>query len=74
VSYDPAYGYEIAHIMRDGLRRMYGEALTDRAQRHLLPHGLQRADASAAEPEDVDVDGILKGMHLLRPGRPGCGR
>ncbi len=26
VSYDPAYGYEIGHIVRDGLRRMYGEA------------------------------------------------
>ena len=24
VSYDPAYGYEIAHIVKDGLRRMYG--------------------------------------------------
>src|SRR5699024_938432 len=25
VSYDPAYGYEIAHIVKDGLERMYGE-------------------------------------------------
>lgn len=24
VHYDPAYSYEIAHIVRDGLRRMYG--------------------------------------------------
>ena len=24
VSYDPAYGYEIAHIVRSGLDRMYG--------------------------------------------------
>ena len=24
VAYDPAYGYEIAHIVKDGLRRMYG--------------------------------------------------
>src|SRR5207253_5169470 len=24
VTYDPAYAYEIAHIVRDGLRRMYG--------------------------------------------------
>ena len=28
VHYDPAYGYEIAHIMQDGLRRMYGEGTT----------------------------------------------
>src|SRR6185312_11903263 len=25
VAYDPAYSFEIAHIVRDGLRRMYGE-------------------------------------------------
>ena len=25
VSYDPAYGFEIAHIVQDGLRRMYGD-------------------------------------------------
>ena len=25
VSYDPAYAYEIAHIVQDGLRRMYGD-------------------------------------------------
>ena len=25
VAYDPAYGYEIAHIVQDGLRRMYGD-------------------------------------------------
>ena len=26
LTYDPAYGYEIGHIMRDGLERMYGPA------------------------------------------------
>ena len=26
VAYDPAYAYELGHIVRDGLRRMYGEA------------------------------------------------
>ncbi len=26
VSYDPAYAYEIRHIMADGLQRMYGDA------------------------------------------------
>ena len=25
VAYDPAFGFEIGHIVRDGLRRMYGE-------------------------------------------------
>ena len=26
VAYDPAFGYELAHIVEDGLRRMYGDA------------------------------------------------
>ena len=30
VSYDPAYAYEIGHIVHDGLRRMYGESPRDR--------------------------------------------
>ncbi|MBN9185757.1 MAG: pyruvate dehydrogenase (acetyl-transferring), homodimeric type, partial [Microbacterium sp.] len=30
VSYDPAYGYEIAHIVRSGLDRMYGGQHPDR--------------------------------------------
>ena len=25
VHYDPAYGYEIRHIVKDGIERMYGE-------------------------------------------------
>ena len=64
VAYDPAYAYEIgAHHP--------GRAAPDvrrrPRERHLLPHGLQRADTSSpAEPEDVDVEGILRGMYLLR--------
>ncbi|RBQ19802.1 pyruvate dehydrogenase (acetyl-transferring), homodimeric type [Spongiactinospora rosea] len=29
LAYDPAFGYEVAAIVRDGLRRMYGEAQED---------------------------------------------
>jgi pyruvate dehydrogenase complex dehydrogenase (E1) component len=25
ISYDPAFAYELGHIVKDGLRRMYGE-------------------------------------------------
>jgi pyruvate dehydrogenase E1 component len=60
--YDPAYGYEIGHIFRDGLRRMYGEApesvfyyMTVYNEPYLQP----------AEPKNLDVDGLLKGMYLL---------
>jgi pyruvate dehydrogenase E1 component len=62
VAYDPAFGYELGHIVKDGLRRMYGESpediyyyLTIYNEPYLQP----------AEPENVDVDGILRGMHLV---------
>ena len=44
VAYDPAYGYELGHIVRDGLRRMYGDAPRGRL---LLPDRLQRAERAA---------------------------
>ena len=46
VHYDPAFAYEISHIMRSGLERMYGEP-TARRGRHLLHHRLQRAGLAA---------------------------
>ena len=67
VHYDPAYGYEIRHIVRDGLKRMYGPDddrdpdvvyyLTVYNEPMLQP----------VEPDDVDVEGILKGIHLISP-------
>jgi pyruvate dehydrogenase E1 component len=67
VSYDPAYGYEIAHIVRSGLERMYGGThehpdvmyyITVYNEPHVQP----------AEPEDVDVDGIIRGLHRISVG------
>ena len=65
VAYDPAYAYEIGHIVADGLRRMYGETpedvfyyLTVYNEPYLQP----------AAPEGTDVEGILRGMHLVSPG------
>lgn len=65
VSYDPAYGYEIAHIMQDGLRRMYGEQ-PENLMYYLTVYN--EPYVQPTEPEGVDVEGILKGMYLLKPG------
>ena len=65
VAYDPAYGYEIAHIMADGLRRMYGENPEDVIY-YLTVYN--EPAVQPAEPENVDVDGIVRGMHLLAEG------
>lgn len=65
ISYDPAYGYEIAHIVSDGLRRMYGEHPED-VFYYLTVYN--EPSPQPAEPENVDVEGILKGMYLLSEG------
>ncbi len=65
VSYDPAYGYEIAHIVKDGLRRMYGEQ-PENVMYYMTVYN--EPIVQPAEPEGVDIEGILRGMYLLRPG------
>ncbi|WP_270858049.1 hypothetical protein, partial [Streptomyces rochei] len=73
VAYDPAFGFEIAHIVKDGLRRMYGAD-----EQH--PHGedvfyyltvYNEPIQHPAEPENVDVEGILKGIYLFSEATEG---
>ncbi|MBD8605845.1 pyruvate dehydrogenase (acetyl-transferring), homodimeric type [Aeromicrobium sp. CFBP 8757] len=68
VHYDPAFSFEISHIVKLGLERMYGT--TDQH-----PHGedvifyltvYNEAFNQPAEPEDVDVEGLLKGAYIYR--------
>ncbi|MGN6723123.1 MAG: transketolase-like TK C-terminal-containing protein, partial [Marmoricola sp.] len=60
VHYDPAHAYEIAHIMQDGLRRMYGESSEDVIYYVTV---YNEPVTQPAEPADVDVEGILKGVY-----------
>jgi pyruvate dehydrogenase E1 component len=68
VAYDPAYSYEIAHIVQDGLRRMYGPDSED-VFYYLTVYN--EPIRHPAEPENVDVDGILKGIHRVGEGTSG---
>ena len=61
VSYDPAFGYELAVIIHDGLRRMYAEqedvfyyltVMNENYSHPPMPEGAQ--------------EGILRGMYLFR--------
>ena len=63
VVYDPAFGYEVAHIVKDGLRRMYGED-SENVYYYLTVYN--EPISQPAEPEHVDVDGILRGMYLFQ--------
>ncbi len=65
IHYDPAYGYEIAHIMADGLRRMYGPE-PENVIYYLTVYN--EPIVQPAEPADVDVEGILRGLHKVSVG------
>jgi pyruvate dehydrogenase E1 component len=67
VSYDPAYGYEIAHIVRSGIERMYGGAHPDPNVMYYMTV-YNEPIVQPAEPEDVDVDGIVRGIHRVSVG------
>ncbi|MFZ9693922.1 MAG: pyruvate dehydrogenase (acetyl-transferring), homodimeric type [Candidatus Nanopelagicales bacterium] len=61
VAYDPAFGFELAYIFKDGLRRMYGENPEDIFYYITV---YNEPYVQPQQPENVDVDGILKGMYL----------
>ena len=63
VTYDPAYAYEMAVVVQDGLRRMYEEkencfyyltAMNENYEQPAMPEGAE--------------EGIIKGMYLLQEG------
>jgi pyruvate dehydrogenase E1 component len=66
VTYDPAFGYEIGHIVRAGIERMYGPDSTDRNVIYNLMV-YNEPIVQPAEPEGVDVAGILGGIHRIAP-------
>jgi pyruvate dehydrogenase E1 component len=66
VSYDPAFAYEIGHIVRNGLERMYGASPED-VYYYLTVYN--EPMPQPAEPENVDVEGILRGLHRVSSAR-----
>lgn len=62
LAYDPAFAYEIAVIVREGIRRMYEKQesifyyITVENEQYAMP----------AMPETVDKQGILRGMYRYR--------
>ncbi|MFD6565205.1 pyruvate dehydrogenase (acetyl-transferring), homodimeric type [Micromonospora profundi] len=64
VAYDPAFSFEIAHIMENGLHRMYGDA-QENVFYYLTVYN--EPTLQPAEPADVDVEGLLKGIYRYSP-------
>jgi pyruvate dehydrogenase E1 component len=74
VSYDPAFSYEVGHIVKDALRRMYGEDPGAPLGGHRDPNVMyyltiyNEPYVQPAEPEDLDVTGLLAGMYRYAEG------
>ena len=64
VAYDPAYAFELGHIVKDGLRRMYGEN-SENIYYYLTVYN--EPYVHPEEPKDLDVAGLLKGIYLYSP-------
>ncbi|WP_423817460.1 transketolase-like TK C-terminal-containing protein, partial [Saccharomonospora azurea] len=75
VAYDPAWSFEIAHIVRDGLRRMYGETGPDGNGENVMYYitVYNEPYQQPAEPENLDVEGLLKGLYHYRSAPEGSG-
>ncbi|MDA2981108.1 MAG: pyruvate dehydrogenase (acetyl-transferring), homodimeric type, partial [Actinomycetota bacterium] len=67
VTYDPAYSYEIAHIVKAGLERMYGGNHPDPNVMYYLTI-YNEPVVQPEEPAGLDVEGLLKGLYLLKEG------
>ncbi|MGO1769269.1 MAG: transketolase-like TK C-terminal-containing protein, partial [Microbacterium sp.] len=67
VAYDPAYGYEVSHIVQSGIERMYGGEHPDPDVMYYLTV-YNEPIVQPAEPEGVDVDGIVRGIHRVSEG------
>ena len=69
VHYDPAFAYEISHIMQSGLERMYGDATQIGGEDVIFYLTVYNEPVQQPkEPDDVDVEGILKGIHRVSAG------
>jgi pyruvate dehydrogenase E1 component len=70
VAYDAAFAFELGHITKDALRRMYGEQPEDVFYYLTL---YNEPYVQPAEPDGVDVEGILRGIHRYSPAPEGDG-
>ncbi|MCP9002048.1 pyruvate dehydrogenase (acetyl-transferring), homodimeric type, partial [Pseudarthrobacter sp. RMG13] len=73
LTYDPAYGYEMGHIIRDGIERMYGPAASGdgtgpASDKNLMYYitVYNEPISQPAEPENLDVNGVLKGIYRVQ--------
>ena len=64
VTYDPAFAYEAAYIIREGIDRMYGEGRGEDVMYYLTIYN--EPTSQPAAPEDLNVEGLLKGIYAVK--------
>jgi pyruvate dehydrogenase E1 component len=64
VAYDPAFAFEIAYIVEDGLHRMYGDQ-QENVFYYLTVYN--EPVVQPAEPANLDVEGLLRGIYRYAP-------
>ena len=69
VSYDPAFAYEIAHLLLEGIDRMYGPGRGEDVMYYLTVYN--EPVSQPAEPADLDVEGLHKGIYLYEKATGG---
>ena len=60
VAYDPAFAYELGHIIADGLKRMFGDN-PENIYYYITVYNEPILQPS--QPDDVDVESLLKGIY-----------
>ncbi|MGZ8723789.1 MAG: pyruvate dehydrogenase (acetyl-transferring), homodimeric type [Aeromicrobium sp.] len=75
VHYDPAWGYEISHIMQSGLQRMYGSTKDHPQGEDVIFYmtAYNEPLVQPKQPDNIDVEGLLKGAYLYQLGAAGDG-
>ncbi|GAA2349500.1 pyruvate dehydrogenase (acetyl-transferring), homodimeric type [Saccharopolyspora halophila] len=70
IAYDPAWAFEVAHIVKDGLRKMFGED-PENVFYYLTVYN--EPYQQPAEPSGLDVDGLLRGLYRYQAAPSGSG-
>ncbi|AUS77989.1 pyruvate dehydrogenase (acetyl-transferring), homodimeric type [Actinoalloteichus sp. AHMU CJ021] len=75
VAYDAAWSFELAHIVKNALQRMYGES-EDYPNGEAIFYYLtvyNEPYQQPAEPENLDIDGLLRGLYRYADAPAGEG-
>ncbi|QNE89923.1 pyruvate dehydrogenase (acetyl-transferring), homodimeric type [Corynebacterium incognita] len=72
ISYDPAFGFEVAHLIHRGIERMYGDTITEGGENVMYYLTVYNEPVSQpAEPENLDVDGLHRGIYHFNTAESG---